>query len=241
MSWEESRRKEQVFRKTKLNREVILKTMEDEDGKINIILSLRNNEVRTELILTIEEWESIISFLNKTSEKILEEINKKLGLTAKESSMKPLTKFIKPSKTETAHGHVVKVPAAEVITELKIEPVKVPAAEVITESEQESMEMPAAEAITESEQESMEIPAAEAITASEQEPMEMPAAEAITASEQEPMEMPAAEEITEPENEPMKSPENEIGPELEEPLTAVKIQNELYESANISYHASDIQ
>jgi len=242
MSWEESRRNEQVFRKTKLNREVILKTVEDEDGKINIILSLRDNEMSTELNLTTEEWESIIYFLNKTSERIIKEINEKLGRTTKESTMKPLTKFIKPSKTEDAQkylGGPVKVPAAEVITEIKAEPVKVPAEEVITESEIESIEISAEEAITESEIESEEGSAEEAITESEIESMEGFAEEAITESEIESMEGFAEEAITEPVNEPSDISVNttniqteiKLGQELEEPVEppSISVANELFE------------
>ncbi|HUX99324.1 MAG TPA: hypothetical protein VMV49_07185 [Candidatus Deferrimicrobium sp.] len=76
MSWEESQRKEQVFRKTKLNREVILKMIESEHGKSDLIFSLRNNDSITELSLTLNEWKSIISFLNKTSDRIINEISK---------------------------------------------------------------------------------------------------------------------------------------------------------------------
>ena len=226
MSWEESRRNEQVFRKTKLNREVILKTVEDEDGKINIILSLRDNEMSTELNLTTEEWESIIYFLNKTSERIIKEINEKLGRTTKESTMKPLTKFIKPSKTEDAQkylGGPVKVPAAEVITEIKAEPVKVPAEEVITESEIESIEISAEEAITESEIESEEGSAEEAITASEIESMEGFAEEAITEPVNEPSDISV--------NTTNIQTEIKLGQELEEPVEppSISVANELFE------------
>jgi len=232
MSWEESRRNEQVFRKTKLNSEVILKTIEDENGKINIILSLKNNEIITELTLTIEEWESIILFLNKTSEKIIQEINNKLGRTLKES---PLTKFFKPSKAEVAQQHIVKIPAAEVITEIKSKSIKMPAAEVITESEVESVEMPAAEEIAESEVESVEVPAAEEIIESEVESVEVPAAEEITESEVKSVEMPAEEEIAELEFESMKLPEIERGSkliqEMEQPLESqsIPVPNELFD------------
>ena len=226
MSWEESRRNEQVFRKTKLNREVILKTVEDEDGKINIILSLRDNEMSTELNLTTEEWESIIYFLNKTSERIIKEINEKLGRTTKESTMKPLTKFIKPSKTEDAQkylGGPVKVPAAEVITEIKAEPVKVPAEEVITESEIESIEISAEEAITESEIESEEGSAEEAITESEIESMEGFAEEAITEPVNEPSDISV--------NTTNIQTEIKLGQELEEPVEppSISVANELFE------------
>ena len=88
MVWEESRRKEQVFRKAKTNREVILKTVEDANGNINLKFAIKDNEISTELTLTLEEWESIITFLNRTSSTITEEISKKLGKSVKDFSSK---------------------------------------------------------------------------------------------------------------------------------------------------------
>ncbi|MHA1276920.1 MAG: hypothetical protein ACTSQ8_07005 [Candidatus Helarchaeota archaeon] len=97
MSWEESHRKEQIFRKKKTNREIILKTVEQEDGKITLSFSLRNNETSTELPLTIEEWKSILSFLKKTSEHILQEIEvKKIVPIAK-----PIAEPIVETNTES--------------------------------------------------------------------------------------------------------------------------------------------
>jgi hypothetical protein len=148
MTWEESRRKEQVFRKAKTNREVILKTVEDADGNINLKFAIKDNETSTELTLTFEEWDSIITFLNRTSSTIIEEINKKTGKSMKDFSIKPLTDYIKPENAEPSAVPIaepVKVPAAEVITEVKAEPVNVPAAEVITEVKAEPVKVPAEE------------------------------------------------------------------------------------------------
>ena len=207
MVWEESRRKEQVFRKAKTNREVILKTVEDANGNINLKFAIKDNEISTELTLTLEEWESIITFLNRTSSTITEEISKKLGKSVKDFSIKPLTEYIKPEKAEPniiPKAELVKVPAAEVIREVRAELVKVPAEEVITEFKAEPVKVPAAEVITE-------------IKA---EPVKVFAEKVITEVKVEPLKMPAEEVVLRPEVELAKLPINEFILEFEEPVAA---------------------
>lgn len=128
MSWEESQRKEQIFRKAKTNREVILKTVEDEDGNITLSFSLKNSDVLTEIFLTVAEWKSILAFLNKTSELILGSLSEKQATPVAEPIAKPLAE-----------------PFAEPIAEAVEEPIVEPFIKIIPET---ISEVPAPAAVT---------------------------------------------------------------------------------------------
>ena len=131
MSWEESQRKEQVYRKAKVDREVVLKLIESENGETDLIFSLRNNKMITEIKLTLEEWNAIISFLNKTSDRIVTEINKLSGKPTSTPVATPVATIAteSPSKlTENAIAEHVTLPESEKNqdTEIIAEPVATP-------------------------------------------------------------------------------------------------------------------
>ncbi|NVM55983.1 MAG: hypothetical protein HWN66_19960 [Candidatus Helarchaeota archaeon] len=100
MSWEDSKLKEQVFRKIKLNQEVILKMVEVEDGKITLIFSLKNNESITEIPITLEEWKSILVFLNETSADIAQHIEKNQVLPIAKPVAEPVAEAVAEPLTE---------------------------------------------------------------------------------------------------------------------------------------------
>ncbi|MFX1294612.1 MAG: hypothetical protein ACFFD2_07140 [Promethearchaeota archaeon] len=125
MSWEETHRKEQIFRKANTNREAILKTIENEDGKIILSFSLKNDSSITELSLSINEWKSILAFLNRTSEQILNGLDKK--------SVIPIAIPIADIKSESTTDEVIELAPTEIIPvsnetfdELNVEMQKVP-------------------------------------------------------------------------------------------------------------------
>ena len=223
MSWEESHRKEQIFRKRKINREIILKAVENEDGNITLIFSLKNNESKTEVPLTIDEWNSILSFLNRTSQHILQEVKNKSILPTAEPVTEPITEPIseieadKEISTKTS-GETV---SNEVFNELESEMQKVhPISD--TEIPIVSSEEVIKELHKESSEESVQTQIDQPVSPSEESDLQFSAEILAETLKTEDLEVasPVVEEPTSP------VVEEPTSPVVEEPISLVAEENE---------------
>ncbi|MHA1267787.1 MAG: PT domain-containing protein, partial [Candidatus Helarchaeota archaeon] len=117
MSWEDSKQKVWVFRKSKGNQEIILKYIENQDSTKTITFSLRKDNSLTILdSLTFSDWKIILEFLNQTSKTIFEELDKRELISVAEPTAEPVAE-----------------PTAEPVAEPTAEPVAEPTAEPVAE------------------------------------------------------------------------------------------------------------